>query len=223
MCWKILADWILAIGTLVLAIVAVLQDQIRGLFYRPKFVVTAETKRPDCVLVPTTNLAGVPTGDRIYLRVRVTNSGNAAAKSAEVYARELRKFRPDGQWETVKDFPPMNLKWADIGSMYWPSISPDMGKHCDVVHVHDPARRRDVGEESMRLALPPNHPSMAFDLITAPNHMGHIVGHGVYDLDILVAAENARPHKATVRITMDSTWVADETKMFQEHVGIKVL
>ena len=124
MCWKVLADWILAIATLIVAVVAVLQDQIRGLFYKPKFVVTAETKRPDCVLVPTTNMAGIPTGDRIYMRVRVTNNGNAAAKSAEVYAKELRKRRPDGSWEVVKDFPPMNLKWADIGVMYWATISP---------------------------------------------------------------------------------------------------
>jgi hypothetical protein len=64
---------------------------------------------------------------------------------------------------------------------------------------------------------------MAFDLITAPNHMGHIVGPGVYDLDILVAAENARPHKATIRITMDSTWDHDETTMFRDHVAIKIL
>ena len=224
MCWKILADWLVAIGTLTLAVVAIFQDKIRGFFYRPEFTVRTSTERPHCVLVPTTSMqTGLASGDRIYLRVWVMNVGNAAAKNVEIYAKELRSLRADGKWEVVKEFPPMNLKWADLGTMYWPLIAPQMGKHCDIAHIHDPERRAETFEESKRLGLAPNQASMTFDLITSPNHMGHIVGPGTYELDILVAAQNAEPYHKTVKITLKGDWDPDETTMLRKFVGIEIL
>jgi hypothetical protein len=54
------------------------------------------------------------------------------------------------------------------------------------------------------------------------DHKGHIVGPGTYRLIILVAAEEARPIRPTVDISVRGTWHQDETRMLQDGVGIAI-
>jgi hypothetical protein len=90
----------------------------------------------------------------------------------------LRLLRAENKWEKIKSFPTMNLKWANVTQLFWPVLASGMGKHCDVVHVTDPAKCGVLGEEVPRLRLSHGQTNMAFDLISAPNHQGHIVGPG---------------------------------------------
>ncbi len=212
-----------AVGTLILAAVAVFQETIRGWFYRPTFRVSIKTEPPDCVAVPFGPLPDGTMIDAYYLRLWIENTGNATAKNAEVYADELRRQRLDGTWERVKAFPPMNLKWGNIGRIYFPAIAPQMGKHCDLAHITDPTRRQILGEDNPRLALTNQQTSLAFDLMAAPNHKGHIVGPGEYQLDIRVAAENALPINRTVAISLRGTWYPDETTTLRDGVGVTIL
>lgn len=181
------ADWLVAIGTLVLAAVALAQDTIRGWFYRPEFNVSCRTEPPDCVSVPFTTMDGTFIADSVYLRILVNNSGNTIAERAEVYARELRRQRLDGTWEVVSSFPPMNLVWANLGDIY-SRIVPGMERHCDVGHIVDPARRQLLREDAPNLGLSASQTSLAFDLIKKPNNRTNIVGPGTYQLGILIAA-----------------------------------
>jgi hypothetical protein len=216
------ADWLVAAGTLILAAVAIFQETIRGFFYRPAFQVFIKTEPPDCAAVPFTNRDGEFVADSVYLRLWVENIGKATAKNAEVYAKELSRQRADGSWERVGAFPPMNLRWANIGVIYFPSIAPEMGKHCDVGHIVDPARRHLLHEDAPKLDLTSQQTSLAFDLMVAPNNRGHIIGPGEYRLDIHVAAENVRPLKRTIAISLRGTWDADETRMLRDGVGVTV-
>jgi len=220
--WGTVADWLVAASTLVLATVAVFQETIRGWFYRPRFRVAIKTEPPDCVAVPFTTRDGAFVADSIYLRLWVENIGNATAKNTEVYAKELRRQRADSTWERVSAFPPMNLKWANLGTIYFPSIAPEMGKHCDIGHIVDPACRQHRHEEAPRLSLTNQQTSLAFDLMVAPNHKGHIIGPGEYQLEILVAAENVRPIKRTIAISLRGSWDADETRMLRDGVGVTI-
>jgi hypothetical protein len=223
LCWGTVADWLVAVGTLVLAVVAVFQETIRGWFYSPAFRVSIKTEPPDCISVPFTNkLDGTFVADCIYLRLWVENIGNATARNAEVEARELRRRHADGTWKQVRSFPPMNLKWANIDRIYFPTIAPEMGKHCDLGHIVDPERRHLMREDAPALGLTTQQVSLAFDLMVAPNHRGHIIGPGEYQLDIRIAAENARPIKRTLAITVPGAWYADETRMLRDGVGVAV-
>jgi len=220
--WGTVADWVVALGTLVVAAVAVFQETIRGWFYRPNLQVSINTQPPHCVAVPFTAPDGTFVADSIYLRVWVENEGNATAKNVEVYAKELRRQRAERTWERVSAFPPMNLRWANLGQIYFPRIAPDMGKHCDVGHITDPSRRNLLREDAPRLGLTVQQTSLAFDLMVAPNHRGHIVGPGDYELDIVVAAENARPITRTLQISLRGAWHPDETTMLRDGVGVTI-
>ena len=220
--WGTVADWVVAVGTLIVAVVAVGQETIRGWFYRPRFQVSVKTEPPDCLGVPWSTPDGKLVANSIFLRLWVENVGNATAVNAEVYAKELRRKRMDGIWETVVAFPPMNLKWANGFGVYFPNIAPDMGKHCDLGHITDPACRHLVGEDSPALHLTAQQTSLAFDVFERPNHKGHIIPPGEYELAILVAAQNARPMRQTVLVSLRGQWDADETRMLRDGVGVRV-
>jgi hypothetical protein len=119
----------------------------------------------------------------------------------------------------------MNLKWAYLDSkIYFPSIAPKMGKHCDMGHIVEPAQRHLLHEDPPQgLNLTNQQASLAFNLMVAPNHRGHIIGPGEYQLDILVTAENVGPIKKTIAISFPGIWYADETKMLRDGIGVKVL
>ncbi len=223
--WGSVADWFVAAGTLILAAVAVFQQTIRNWFYKPKLKVSIKTEPPDCHAVPLTRTDdGTFLADAVYLRIWVENEGNDTAKNVEVFAKELRRKRAEGKWERVSAFPSMNLKWSHVGLFFFPIIAPDMGKHCDIGHIVDPARRTLLPNEvAPKLNLESDQTSLTFDLISAPNHKGHIIGPGEYELDILVAAENAKPRKETLAIRLTGKWYADETKMLRDGVGASLV
>jgi hypothetical protein len=138
MCDALSAEWltaigtvVLATGTVVLAVVAIFQDTIRSCVYHPTLEVSIQTLPPDCMAVPFANPDGTEVADSLYLRLRINNSGRAPAKNVEVYANELLRKRADNSWERVATFPPMNLKWSDLEMIYSPLIAPEMRKHCD--------------------------------------------------------------------------------------------
>lgn len=223
--WGTYADLLVAAGTLVLAAVAVFQDTIRGWFYKPSLHISIKTVPPDCSAVPLTKPDGTFVSDCVYFRLWVKNIGNSTAKNVEVYANDLQRKRADGTWERVSTFPPMNFKWANIVGIgfYFPNIAPGMGKHCDIGHIVDPSKRHDLNEYAPKLDLTYQQTSLTFDLISAPNHKGHIIGPGDYRLEVLVAAENARPITRTIAISLKGIWDADETKMLRDGVGISVM
>jgi len=220
--WAAITNGLVAFGTLVLAAVAVFQDTIRGWFYCPRFRVSSKTEPPDCVAVPF-KANGAFVADSIYLGLLVENVGNVTAREVEVYANSLQRQRADGGWDKVPTFPPMNLKWAHLNTMYFRSIAPGTGKRCNIGHIVDPSCRERLNEDVPRLNLTNQQTSLAFEVVAVPYHKGHIVGPGVYRLEILVAAENTRPVCRTVEILVRGEWYADETKMLRDGVGIRLL
>jgi len=189
----VIATWLVVLGTLVLAAVAVFQDTIRGWFYRPRFRITVKTEPPHCVALPMTRPDGTFVADSYYLRLWVENTGNATARNAEVYANRLRRKRTDGTWELVKTFPPMNLKWADVGGIYFPSIAPKMGKHCDIGHITDPPKRQKVGEDVPRLALTEHTTSLASILSSPP------ITAGISSAPVSTSSTSSRRQRTPVR------------------------
>jgi hypothetical protein len=220
--WGTAADWFVGLATLLLAIVAIAQDWIRSWFYKAELEVSCKTEPPDCHAVPITLRDGSLVGNSYYLRLKVKSVGNAAAKNVEVFAERLRRERADGTSEPVHEFPPMNLKWSHLGTMYFPIIGAGSGRLCDLGHITDPTRRAAINEEATRLGLTHQQVSLAFDVIAAPNHRGHIIGPGNYELDVTIAAENVAPMRRTVEIRLAGPWSADESTMLRDYVGVAV-
>jgi hypothetical protein len=108
-----------AVGTLLAVVVAAFLPEIRRIWHRPKLVVRAALKAPDCQLV----------GANYLLRIWVINTGKQAAENVQVFAADLMAIA-DG-FDTEGMFLPQNLKWND-GSTFLDRMNPGMGAYCQL-------------------------------------------------------------------------------------------
>jgi len=226
-----ITDWLLAAGTIVLALVAVIaifQDKIRAWITRPKFDVSIEATPPDCLKIPIVHCDAEGeqsvVADSYYLRFRVINRGNQKAESVEVFAAGLLKRQADDTFKELDSFLPMNLLWANYRKVFFPAISPGMYRHCDLAHIIDPKKRAQFRTEDKSW---PNisHEKTILSLDTAvkPHTLSYLLPFGKYRLVILIAAANAKPVKKTLEISLTGEWFDDEQKMLGEGVGVRLL
>src|SRR5713101_1435469 len=114
------ADWPVAIGTLLLAIVAVFQQWLQRLVVRPRLRLNARVERPDA----ERTMWNIPSArvDVYYFRLAITNHGNAAAHDVKVYLGSVERLRADKKYEPVERFSPMSLKWSHTGATTRPIL-----------------------------------------------------------------------------------------------------
>jgi len=232
-----LVDWLLVIATFTLAIVAALQDKIRGWFLRPKLMVSITVEPPDChktilrsfkvetkfepAVGAIRNLERVHEADCYYFKLRVKNSGNQRAEKVEVFAAGLSKKDADAAFRPVHDFMPLNLRWSNVHTTYLDAISPEMWKFCDLGHIIDPAKREPFqAENNPDLGISPDKTLLSLDLEVKPNNLLHLVPPGVYRIELLIGAANSKPIRKTFEINHTGNWIADEGKMLKDGIGI---
>jgi len=226
------AEWALvwvtlmmAVATLALAAVALFQDQWREWLRKPELTASIKVEPPDCHMI--TLGTGPSAVANFYMRIQVGNDGGVPAKDVEVFAAELR-IDQSGDWKRLTTFLPMNLVWSHMQSqgkppvIYYPMISPHMSKHCDLANIVDPARRAGSIEENPALGLTPTQTSARFNVMVYPNHKGEIVGPGRYQIDLVVAASNARPKRFVAEIHLAGNWYANESQMLAAGVSATI-
>ena len=226
------AGWVLASSTAALAVctfllagIALFQDQLREWLRRPHLTASIDMAPPDCHMI--TLGIGPAAIDTFYMRIRVMNDGDVPARDVEVFAAESR-IDQSGHWKPLTTFLPMNLVWSHMWAqagrpvIYFPMISPHMFKHCDLANIIDPARRAGHIEENPALGLSPMQTSARFNVMVYPNHKGEIVGPGRYQLDLVVAASNARPTRFVAEINLTGNWYANESQMLASGVSATI-
>jgi hypothetical protein len=60
------------------------------------------------------------------------------------------------------------------------------------------------------------------DLEVKPGSQGHLVKPGTYQLELRIAAANARPVIKQLEFTCTGKWFDDETDMFREGIGLNI-
>ena len=97
-------------------------------------------------------------------------------------------------------------------------MNPKMGRHCDLGHISDPARKAATGDEIPDVAA--EKTIFHLELEIKPATGSHLLPPGYYRLELRVAAANARPITKTLEINHTGQWFIEEDKMFDEGVGI---
>jgi hypothetical protein len=226
-------DWIAAVGSVLLAILAVFQDKIRNWLTRPRLKVQAKTQPPLCR--KTWWMHPWPPGDLrydankveaeyfpcYYFGLEISNVGNMAASNVEVYASSLTRKRADEEFEPVSRFTPMNLKWAHEHTVYLPLLSPKMFKFCAVGHIIAPAQRKRVGHDLPGVA--DDQGLLALDLQEEPTMKGYLVEPGQYRLTLVVTAANSTPKQCEIEFVFSGDWYDSEEEMFRRGFGMRIL
>lgn len=188
---------------------------------KPKLTISAALAPPDCH--KTFIIFGPLRPSCYYLRIWVENKGKIRAERVQVFVSKLRNA--DGSF--VETFLPMNLLWAHgqqkAGGpeIFADGISPEMGKHCDLGHVVDPQFRKGLRYDLPGVAS--DATILALDLEVKAANSGYLVPPGTYQLELRVAAANCAPVTKTIELTITGKWFDDETQMFSDGLGLKVI
>src|SRR5437899_5453559 len=96
-----------------------------------------------------------------------------------------------------------------------------MGKHGDLGHIVDPQHRKWIDGDLEGVS--PHQTLFALDLELMPNTQSHLLAPGRYLLDLRVAAANCAPVPVKIEINCTGTWFNDETRMFHDGIGLRVV
>ncbi len=218
-----MTDWLIAIGTISLAVIAAFQDKIRGWIMRPKLDIVLDARPPDCHKTWLKSASQSIQVECYYFRLRVKNSGNHRAELVEVFATGLEKQQADDSFSEVESFLPLNLRWSHISKTFVDAISPGMEKHCDIGHIIDPAQRATLHMEDDPSLGVPDKTLLSFDFVVKPYTMSHLIPPGKYRLSLLIGASNTKPVKKTIEINVTGDWYSNEAEMLREGIGIRML
>jgi hypothetical protein len=236
-CSELNQNYISALGAVIAALVGVilgfLLNTIKTIILKPKLRVYYDNSDnfADAMKLPLIDKKSglqIENGWAYYFRIRIGNEGRIAAKSVEVYASFLEEKTIGGQFKRRK-FIPLNLAWSHGRNIhpqnqrliYFPSISPDMKKHCDIGHIQHPTLR--TKELTSFLKIEPQEIDFQFDLIVEPSSLSHIIAKGEYHLKITVAAVNAKPIEEIIKISLSGEWFDDDKEMLTKGVVLEIV
>lgn len=212
-------EWLTAIGTLLVAFIAVIlaifHEQLRTWLWKPSLLIEFKKRPPDCHRIQQigTGSDGKPVeADAYYFRIRVHNKGEVAARKAEVFLEEILGKKENGSFEKWTQFLPMNLFWTHISKPFFPIISPTIYKHCEIGYILKPSQRGHFVNTYPREA-DPNSCYMCLDLIAKPPTETHLLWPATYRLKLVAVAENAKPIRRTLELTVPTHWPEDENSM----------
>lgn len=220
-----LAQWVGAIATSSAVIVALFKDEVFRHFRRPKLGIRIMPEPPDCLFSPMTVSAEgalVWSGNSYWLRLWIQNTGMFRAEQVQVFASTLLKRDANREFKPVGDFIPMNLRWSNARDWRNPEIfaqgiSRNMGKHCDLCSISDPANPTDElkGYKGQCVA--------ALQLEVYPTGNRHRLPPGDYVLELIVGAANADPVTIHLGLNLTGKWSPDPAVMFRDHLGVKIV
>ena len=224
------AQWVGAGTTFLAVLVALFKDEIIKWRRRPILDVSTILEPPHCDMTTLryTTQRTAPTyaeAKCYYFRLWVENQGKTRADRVQVFVAKLFRRAADGKFKEDTHFLPMNLRWSHVQApgggpeVYAEGISPQMGKHCDIGHIIEPAHRAECGEALPRVS--PTSTLFALDLEVYPNTLSHLLAPGTYRLALRIAAANSLPVTKTLEVTVTGKWFDNEQQMLQDGIGLR--
>ena len=210
-------EWFVAIGTVVLAFVAVFQEWLRRLVIHPTLKLSARVIRPDC------HKTKWNTGyDVYYFRLRLENTGNDAARDVQVYLASVERQRRDKKYEPVEPFEPMNLIWALTRVPTLPTLLPGLPpRFCDLAHITVPGGKRGMNEHLPGVS--DDNTVLALDLEVVTQRKAHLLEAGIYKFGLKLAASNHPVRDYTLEVDFKGVWFDDEDKMLSDGFGMRLV
>ncbi len=227
--WGTVGQWISITATFMVAVIALLKEEIIRTFRHSDLRIAIRPNSSDCHKTTIYfNYENRPRSSGIYyFRLWVENVGSLRAEKVQVFIAKLEKKRLDNTFEEVRSFLPMNLRWSQSGGTDKPEVFADgissrMGKHCDIAHIVSPFWKSVLGE-----SLPSEEENAtavcALEVEVPTNTRTHLLAPGTYRLALRIAASNTKPIERVLEIGFTGEWSDDETLMLNQKAYAKVV
>jgi hypothetical protein len=215
------AEWLAAIGTVAVALIAIFQEWFKRRVFRPRLTLNARVGRPAAEKFIWEMSGGRPNVDVYFFRLEITNKGNAPARELQLYVASAERLKQDGTYQVVDRFSPMNLLWTHTDNPTLPMLLPGMPpRFCDLGHIADPGRSEKTGERLPGVAA--GDGVLALDLEVKANSLSYLLEPGTYRLALKLAASNHPPTDYTLEIKFPGRWFDEQDRMFSDGFGLRL-
>jgi len=230
--WGNVAQWVGAIATLCVVIVALFKEIFFRKRHRAKLAVRILLEPPDSFKEIWKYKVTFPLGttlekqtNRYVFRLWVTNQGSFdRAENVQVFADSLEKLSVDSKtYVPITEFLPMNLVWSNTaGRTFLEAISANgMGRHCDLGHILNPVAYQDIDMEKPKVLS--GKAVFMLDVEFKHYNKSYLLEPGTYRLHIIIVGQNALPESKTVEISFTGDWYEEQDKMFRDGLRINIL
>jgi len=205
----LLAQWItaiftliMALGTIMVAILAVFGEQIRARFVGPKLTISLNNIQGELVRLE-------PNKQAIYYHLKIENHGRSVARNVRILCYQVSKRRPDGSFDLEKMTAPEQLTWrwshlyGTLRNIPQHHVG-ELGAICDLGYVHEGSDRFELSVYAKTESFP-----------------GHLMTNEAMRLKLTVSADNFETKDSyDLEISWDERWTADLNEM-QKHLVVK--
>ena len=221
------AQCFIAIGTAILAIVALFQHHIKSWLTTPSLLISTRSTSPYCkkLLFIHPNKPNV-TAHGYALRIGVKNATprfriKSRGEEVEVFLSSIERKEQDGAFHPVQGFEPANLIWSH-SFVPFTAIAPGMERYCFVGRVLKPEERPEF-PDFHNPRLPKDKTCLRLDVSIARHTKEHIIPPGKYRLECLIGGANSTSVKKILEIDVSGEWYDNEVEMYERGLGIEIL
>lgn len=208
--WYINPQWCTAIIALVLGIIGIFQDRIRNFFFYPKIDVSIRLESPWCQYTPlfkNDHGLGMLHFLGYYMRILIQVKKNKI-EDVEIIANTVSKKNALGNFEKLKEFTPLNLRWSHPQpgeiKITRDVIHKDMFKFCDFGYV---TKAENLGASGWEKSIEGGD-LVRFHMDTEidPNTRFNILNPGEYEIEFIFSASNMKPSKKKLTFKINNIW-----------------
>lgn len=221
-----MTDWLIAFGTILLAIVAIFQDYIRAKIAYPKLKLSTSASSPCCQKIIVKNPYSETDG--YFLRLCIKNeSDKFRANQVEVFASELLVKHNNGNYYPYQYFEPINLAWSHLpdpisGFLPFADLSPEMERYCFIGRIVNPKNRSNF-DRYHNENFPLDKTCLALAVQVERFNKYYIIPHGSYLLKCSIGGQNTRLMHKTIEMEISGDWYDEEMEMFGKGFNLKIL
>ena len=219
-------QWVIAIGTGILAVVALFQHHIKSWLTTPSLNISATSATPYCkkllFIHPTQQTISA---DGYALRISVKNTIprfriKSRAEEVEVFLSKLDRRAQDGRFHPVQGFEPANLIWSHSFIPFAP-IAPNMERYCFVGRALKPSQRKNFPDFD-NPSLPEDETCFTLAVYPPRHTKEHIIPPGKYRLECLIGGANTKSTKKIFEIKISTSWFDNEVEMYEKGLSIEL-
>ena len=225
-------QWIIAIGTGGLALVALFQHHIKSWLTTPSLCISTKSASPYCKkLLFNHSESPSITANGYAIRIAVKNITprfgiKSRIEEAEVFLAELDRKEQDGKYHPVQGFEPANLLWSHTFPPFptfpaFTSIAPNMERFCFVGRLLRPSDRHDFPDFD-KPSLDKDKTCLRLDVSTSRHTKEHIIPPGKYRLKCVIGGANVKGIIKNFGISISGEWFDDELEMYEKGLSIEM-
>lgn len=211
--WDLIFTGVQAVGTIVVALLAIYGDRIIRKLFKPKLSIDISSSAPFVETIKERE--AFSSDENIYTRIsiKVTNNGDSTAQNCQGIVEKIYcKRKANESFYCYKNFIPTRFTWNDDNKATF--VTPNIPSYVEIARIQQ-IEELTTYSESFMSGKPKNNTFDLYLSIEEPNEKGKYLklGKGTFVIPIIFYTDNLRK---TQKVFVEIYWNGKDTSTLTE-------